>query len=250
MDEITIKSAVKEKYASVAISNSGCCSGGCSCGGDVDLELTQLIDYDAGGLKTIEGSDLGLGCGMPTQFANIQPGQTILDLGSGAGIDAFLAAQKVGPSGKVIGVDMTEEMIRKAIANAEKAGISNVDFRLGEIEALPVDDNSVDLVLSNCVINLVPDKRSVFAEIHRVLKPSGKFCISDVVTYGEMPENVRKNMELWTGCMAGAMDKEEFMDLIRECGFEDLKIHNYSIYDAMKQNGFGTGSLTLEGSKQ
>ena len=249
MDDITIKKAVKDKYRNVALIGS-CCGGSSCCGGAADLNITQLIDYQASGIKTVEGSDLGLGCGMPTKFAEMQLGQTVLDLGSGAGIDVFLAAQKVGSTGLAIGVDMTDEMVQKAKANAEKAHITNVDFRLGEIEALPVDDSSVDLVLSNCVINLVPDKSRVFAEIHRVLKPGGKFCISDVVTYGNMPENIRKDMELWAGCMAGAMDKEEFLELIRECGFGNLNIHQYSIYDATKQDDFGTGSLTLEGVKQ
>lgn len=248
MDKNTIKNAVKEKYRSVALTNSGCCDSGCC--SDVDLNMSLLIDYDAGGLKPVEGSDLGLGCGMPTRFAQIQPGQTILDLGSGAGIDVFLAAQKTGPTGQVIGVDMTEEMIEKARANAEKAGITNVDFRLGEIENLPVADESIDLILSNCVINLAPDKRPVLAEMQRVLKPGGKFCISDVVTYGKVPEAIRQDMELWAGCVAGAMDKEEFLDLVRDCGFDDLIIHNFKIYDAAKHKDYGTGSLTLEGVKK
>jgi len=250
MDNKTIKKAVKDKYRNVALTGGGCCGDSSCCGGTADINLTQLIDYQAGGIETIEGSDLGLGCGIPTKFAEILPGQTVLDLGSGAGIDVFLAAKKVGPTGLAIGVDMTEEMVQKAKANAEKANITNVDFHLSEIEALPVDDSSVDMVLSNCVINLVPDKRQVFVEIHRVLKPGGKFCISDVVTYGQMPESIRKDRELWAGCLAGAMDKEEFLALIRDCGFGNLKTHNYSIYDAVKQDDFGTGSLTLEGTKQ
>lgn len=249
MDEKTIKNAVKEKYRSVALTGSSCCNGGCSCSSDIELDLTQLIDYAAGGMKPVAGSDLGLGCGMPTQFAEILPGQTVLDLGSGAGIDVFLAAQKVGPNGLAIGVDMTEEMIQRARSNAEKAGITNVEFRLGEIENLPVEDNSVDLILSNCVINLAPDKRPVLAEMQRVLKTGGKFCISDVVTYGKVPEAIRQDMELWAGCVAGAMDKEEFMDLVRDSGFGDLVIHNFKIYDAAKHEEYGTGSLTLEGVK-
>ena len=250
MDEKIIKDAVKEKYRSVALTRSGCCSSGSSCCSDIDLDMSQLIDYDAGGIKPIEGSDLGLGCGMPTKFAQIQPGQTVLDLGSGAGIDVFLAAQKVGPDGLAIGVDITEEMIQRARANAEKAGITNVEFRLGEIENLPVEDSSVDLILSNCVINLAPDKRPVLAEMRRVLKTGGKFCISDVVTYGKVPEAIRQDMELWAGCVAGAMDKEEFMNLVRDSGFDDLVIHNFKIYDAAKHEDYGTGSLTLEGVKK
>jgi ubiquinone/menaquinone biosynthesis C-methylase UbiE len=213
------------------------------------VEINPLIDYSVEGVEVVEGSDLGLGCGMPTQFVQIEPGQTVLDLGSGAGIDVFLAAKKVGPTGLAIGVDMTEEMIEKARTNARNAGITNVDFRLGEIENLPVADQTVDLVLSNCVINLVPDKRRAFAEIHRVLKSGGRFCISDVVTYGQMPEEMRQDMSLWAGCVAGAIDKEEYLELVRESGFEDLKTHQYSIYDAVKQENFGMGSLTLEATK-
>jgi SAM-dependent methyltransferase len=250
MDDKTIKDAVKEKYRGVALTKSGCCGSGSSCCSDIDLDMSQLIDYDAGGIKPVEGSDLGLGCGMPTQFAQILPGQTILDLGSGAGIDVFLAAQKVGPDGLAIGVDMTEEMIQRARANAEKAGITNVEFRLGEIENLPVDDDSIDLILSNCVINLAPDKRRVLKEMQRVLKPGGKFCISDVVTFGKVPEAIRQDMNLWAGCVAGAMDKTEFLELVRDCGFDDLIIHNFKIYDATKHEEYGTGSLTLEGVKQ
>jgi SAM-dependent methyltransferase len=248
MDDNTIKKAVKDRYRSIALTNGSCCCG-CDCG-DATVDVNPLVDYSADGIQVVEGSDLGLGCGMPTRFVEILPGQTVLDLGSGAGIDVFLAAQKVGAQGLAIGVDMTEEMITKARTNAEKAGIANVDFRLGEIENLPVDDASVDLVLSNCVINLVPDKRRAFAEIHRVLKSGGKFCISDVVTYGQIPEEIRQDMSLWAGCVAGAMDKEDYLALIRENGFDDLKIHQYSIYDAVKHEDYGMGSLTLEGVKQ
>lgn len=248
MDEKIIKDAVKDKYRSVVLTNSSCCSG-CNCG-DVDVDINQLIDYSSDGIHVVEGSDLGLGCGMPTRFAEIKPSQTVVDLGSGAGIDVFLAAQKVGPQGLVIGVDMTEEMIDRAKSNAQKAGFTNVDFRLGEIENLPVEDESFDLVLSNCVLNLVPDKRKAFAEIHRILKSGGKFCISDVVTYGQMPESIRQDLSLWAGCVAGAMDKEQFLALIRESGFTSLKEHQYSLYDAVQQENFGMGSLTLEGVKQ
>lgn len=247
MDDKTIKNEVKDRYRDIVLSNSSCCSG-CDCG-SANVEINPLIDYSVEGVEVVEGSDLGLGCGMPTQFVQIEPGQTVLDLGSGAGIDVFLAAKKVGPTGLAIGVDMTEEMIEKARTNARNAGITNVDFRLGEIENLPVADQTVDLVLSNCVINLVPDKRRAFAEIHRVLKSGGRFCISDVVTYGQMPEEMRQDMSLWAGCVAGAIDKEEYLELVRESGFEDLKTHQYSIYDAVKQENFGMGSLTLEATK-
>ena len=247
MDDKTIKKEVNDRYRDIVLSNGSCCSG-CDCG-SANVEINPLIDYSAEGVEVVEGSDLGLGCGMPTQFVQIEPGQTVLDLGSGAGIDVFLAAKKVGPTGLAIGVDMTEEMIEKARTNARNAGITNVDFRLGEIENLPVADQTVDLVLSNCVINLVPDKRRAFAEIHRVLKSGGRFCISDVVTYGQMPEEMRQDMSLWAGCVAGAIDKEEYLELIRESGFEDLKTHQYSFYDAVKQENFGMGSLTLEATK-
>ena len=169
-------------------------------------------------------ADLGLGCGLPVEHAGLAPGQTVLDLGAGAGLDAFVARREVGAEGRVIGVDMTPEMVSKARDNAGKAGFDNVDFRLGEIEHLPVRSNSVDVVISNCVLNLVPDKERAFAEIHRVLKPGGHFCISDIVASRELPEWVKGIAEAYAGCVSGAIPKAHYLQLIREAGFERVKV--------------------------
>jgi ubiquinone/menaquinone biosynthesis C-methylase UbiE len=169
-------------------------------------------------------ADLGLGCGLPTEHAGLAPGQTVVDLGSGAGNDVFIARSVVGDTGRVIGVDMTTEMIDKARANAERRGFKNVEFRLGDIESLPVDDAAADIVVSNCVLNLVPDKRLAFAEIFRVLKPGGRFCVSDIVIQGELPAELRGVAELYVGCVAGALAAEEYIGIIHETGFTGIDI--------------------------
>ena len=216
--------------------------------------VNPLVDYSSLELLPVEGSDLGLGCGMPTRFAALQPGEVVLDLGSGAGIDVFLAAKAVGETGSAIGVDMTEAMIERAWQNARKHQIKNVDFRLGEIESLPVDSSSVDVVLSNCVINLTPNKQRVFAEIARVLKPGGRFIISDIVTFGDVPPEIRQDMELWAGCVAGAIDEQEYLAIIRRNGFSNLKFHSRS--SATENAGenqpgpaYGMVSITVEARK-
>jgi ubiquinone/menaquinone biosynthesis C-methylase UbiE len=211
--------------------------------------MVMLVDYGVLGAAGASEGNLGLGCGLPTLYAGIQPGNTVLDLGSGAGVDVFLAAKAVGPQGRAIGVDMTPEMIARSWENAVKGGYRNVDFRLGEIEALPVQDSSVDVVLSNCVINLAPDKRKVFSEIFRVLKPGGRFSISDIVTYGPVPEAIRQDMALWAGCSAGALDREDYLRLITETGFSDVQVNQLVEYDAMKGEDYGFASLTVEGRK-
>jgi arsenite methyltransferase len=205
MKELDIKNHVQQRYAAVA--RDGGCGCDSACCGDDFTSVTSLVDYGELTLDIVPGADLGLGCGIPTQNAKIKAGDTVLDLGSGAGVDVFLAAKAVDKQGKVIGVDMTPEMIAKAWKNALEGGYDNVDFRLGDIEDLPVSSESVDVVISNCVINLVPDKRRVFAEIFRVLKPGGYFTISDMVTYGKVPESIREDMELWAGCISGALDR-------------------------------------------
>ncbi|GAK56822.1 protein containing Methyltransferase type 11 domain [Candidatus Vecturithrix granuli] len=179
---------------------------------------TPAVVYDA-------GADLGLGCGLPTQFAAITEGNVVLDLGSGAGNDVFVARSLVGDSGKVIGVDMTEAMIAQAQQNLAKLGYKNIEFRLGDIESLPVKDNEIDVVVSNCVLNLVPNKTKAFQEIYRVLKPGGHFCISDIVLRGELPEKLKSLAELYAGCVAGALQYDEYLHAIREAGFVDLEIH-------------------------
>jgi len=243
MDDI--KTEVRKHYAAVATQASGCGCGTSSCCSD---DSAALVDY-TGVEGVVEGANLGLGCGVPTVYAGIRPGDTVLDLGSGAGIDVFLAAKAAGPAGRAIGVDMTPEMIARAWSNAVQGGYRNVDFRLGEIEALPVDSNSVDVVLSNCVINLVPDKRRAFAEIYRVLKPGGRFSISDVVTHGQLPESVRRDVELWAGCVAGALDREEYLQIVREAGFVEVKVNASVDYDAVQGEGYGISSITVEGHK-
>ena len=247
MDASTIKAEVQKHYAAIAVQgNCGCSSDCCA---DTTDEIIQLIDYGALDAEVVEGANLGLGCGLPTVSAGLRAGQTVLDLGSGAGIDVFLAAKAVGPTGHVIGVDMTPEMIERARANAIKGDYPNVEFRLSEIEALPIEANSVDVVLSNCVINLVPDKRRVYDEIHRVLRSGGHFSISDVVTYGPIPDAIRNDVELWTGCIAGAMDRDKYLRLIREAGFANVTIDKFVEYDNFKGGDYGVASITLEGHK-
>ena len=179
-----------------------------------------------------EGSNLGLGCGNPTAIAGIAKGETVLDLGSGAGFDCFLAAKQVGPMGRVIGVDMTPEMLGRARENAETTGYENVEFRLGEIEHLPVADQSVDLIISNCVINLSPDKASVFAEAYRVLKPGGRFTVSDIMIKGDLPDSVREDAAAYSACVAGAIDREEYLSLIAGAGFTNVEVDSESNFSA------------------
>lgn len=223
MTEEQIKDMVREKYSTIALQSQETNAASC-CGVGAPGTCNIMSEtYDS-----LEGynpdADLGLGCGLPTQFAKIQPGDVVLDLGSGAGNDAFVARAESGPTGKVIGVDFTPTMIQRARQNAEKLGYHNVEFRQGDIENLPVSDNSVDVVVSNCVLNLVPNKAKVFAEIMRVLRPGGHFSISDVVLLGELPDALRDAAEMYAGCVAGAMQRDAYLDLIREAGFEGLTV--------------------------
>jgi SAM-dependent methyltransferase len=172
----------------------------------------------------VADADLGLGCGLPTEHAGLEPGHTVLDLGAGAGIDAFAARHEVGPTGRVLGVDMTPEMVAKARTNARTLGFDNVEFRLGEIEALPVETDTVDVVVSNCVLNLVPDKPRAFAEIARVLRPGGHFCVSDIVTTSDLPEALRRDAALYVGCIAGALRKADYLDVIEAAGFAGVEV--------------------------
>jgi ubiquinone/menaquinone biosynthesis C-methylase UbiE len=199
--------------------------------------------------KIQETADLGLGCGTPAAFADLKPGMTVLDLGSGAGIDVFIAARQVGPSGRVIGVDMTKEMIIRARENKIKLGATNTEFRLGEIENLPVESGSVDRILSNCVINLVPDKRRAFAEMHRVLKIGGKFTVSDIVSTGQIPVEIRQNMLEWAGCVAGALDREEYLQIVREAGFSEVTVVAEKQYSLDQSASFGLHSITVSATK-
>ncbi|MBC7778317.1 MAG: arsenite methyltransferase [Phycisphaerae bacterium] len=218
-----IKTVVREKYSEIALQDKGCNEASC-CG--VGTPGTYTIMADS--YTDLEGynpdADLGLGCGLPTQFAQIQAGDTVLDLGAGAGNDAFIARAETGATGKVIGVDFTPTMIRRARENAEKLNFHNVEFRQGDIEDLPVSDNSVDVVVSNCVLNLVPDKPKVFNEIMRVLRPGGHFSISDIVLVGDLPDALRNAAEMYAGCVSGAIQKAEYLDIIRRTGFENLSV--------------------------
>lgn len=222
-----IRKVVREGYAKVVKQGSSCCTPAPSCCGGTELiqDISKKIGYTDAELKTVpEGANLGLGCGNPVALASLKQGETVLDLGAGAGFDCFLAAGRVGEGGRVIGVDMTPEMLEKARDNARKGNYTNVEFRLGEIEHLPVADNSVDVVISNCVINLSPDKRGVFDEAFRVLKPGGRLMISDIVLLKELPAFIKDSIEAYIGCVAGAMLKDEYLRAIREAGFQDVKI--------------------------
>lgn len=216
-----IKAAVRDRYGKIAKSGCSCCGPTC---GDKS-ELGKKIGYSEEELKEApEGANLGLGCGNPVAVASLKEGETVLDLGSGAGFDCFLAAKKVGKSGKVIGVDMTPEMVEKAKANAKDWGYSNVVFKLGEIEDLPLPDRSVDAVISNCVINLSPDKRKVFAEVYRVLRPGGRFMVSDIVLTRPLPPELKESVGAYVGCIAGAVSKGEYLAAINAAGFKNVKI--------------------------
>jgi ubiquinone/menaquinone biosynthesis C-methylase UbiE len=217
----TIVDIVKERYGAIA---EGKTSGTC-CGGSSRELLAVGVGYDAADLATLpDEANLGLGCGAPVAHLALQPGETVVDLGSGAGLDAFLAARAVGPEGKVIGVDMTPAMLQKARENAARAGYTQVEFREGRLEALPVADSSVDAVMSNCVINLVPDKAAVFAEIGRVLRPGGRLAISDIVLDGELPEAVVDDVYAYVGCISGALLRDEYLVMLKRAGFDRVEV--------------------------
>jgi arsenite methyltransferase len=241
IDPETLRSEVRRRYGAIAGGEadlaspapSACCGGAtspeaassaCGCGCGTDSQARTLGYSDAERAAVPEGANLGLGCGNPVAIASLQAGQTVLDLGAGAGFDAFLAARAVGTSGRVIGVDMTPEMVTKARANAKRGGYPQVEFRLGEIEALPVADGSVDVILSNCVINLCPDKRPVYREAFRVLRPGGRIAVTDVVARGELADEVKGDLALHSGCLAGATPEAELLALLEEAGFVEIAV--------------------------
>ena len=227
MEKDEIRREVRDRYAEVAKKGSSCCGPDLSCCGSASSadSIGKAIGYGESELRSVpEGANLGLGCGNPTALASLKPGETVLDLGSGAGFDAFLAADQVGPDGRVIGVDMTREMIDRARENARKGEYGNVEFRLGEIEKIPVDDASVDAVISNCVINLSPEKDRVFREAFRVLKPGGRVMVSDIVLERELPDFIKSSVEAWAGCIAGASLKEDYLSAIRDAGFLEVEV--------------------------
>jgi len=231
MKEENIKKAVRENYGKIAKSSGGsCCCGPVTsscCGVQTDSakEISSNIGYSKEDLNKVpEGSNLGLGCGNPIAMASLIKGEVVLDLGSGAGFDCFLAAEKVGPEGRVIGIDMTPEMLEKARENALKGNYPNVEFRLGEIENLPVADGTADIIISNCVINLVPDKDRVFSEAFRVLKPGGRIMVSDIVLTKELPDLIQNNIAAYVSCISGAIIKDSYLNAIKKAGFTDIKI--------------------------
>jgi arsenite methyltransferase len=227
MREEETRKVVREGYARIAKQGDSCCATASSCCANTDLaqDISRNIGYSEEELKAVpEGANLGLGCGNPVALASLREGETVLDLGSGAGFDCFLAASKVGTDGRVIGVDMTPEMIEKARENACKGDYGNVEFRLGEIENLPAADNSVDVVISNCVINLSPDKGRVFKEAFRVLKPGGRLMVSDIVLLKELPPSIKNSIEAYVGCLAGAMMRDEYLGAIEGAGFQHVGI--------------------------
>lgn len=225
-NEQEIKEMVKEKYGAIANQSkqqnqSSCCGSSCGCS-DADLSI-MAEDY-----ATLPGyvpeADLALGCGLPTEFAQIRPGDTVVDLGSGAGNDCFVARSITGEQGRVIGLDMTPAMIEKARANASKLGFTNVEFRLGDIDNMPIEEHTADVVVSNCVMNLVPNKQKAFAETFRILKRGGHFSISDIVLQGELPDDLRTEAALYAGCISGAVQKDEYLSLIKEAGFTNISV--------------------------
>ncbi len=227
MKQKDIKKVVRERYGNIAREEGSCCAPSASCctGTGAAWEISKRIGYDDEEIRSVpEGANLGLGCGNPLAVASLREGETVLDLGSGAGFDCFLAAKKVGKEGKVIGVDMTPDMIDRARENAKKGNYTNVEFRLGEIENIPAAGNSVEVVISNCVINLAPDKSRVFKEAFRVLKPGGRLMISDIVLLKELPESIRDSIDAYIGCIAGAMMKDEYLNTIKNAGFRDLQV--------------------------
>jgi arsenite methyltransferase len=227
MESENIKIAVKEQYGKVAKGEATC---GSLCGCTDNAErLAITFGYSPAELATLpDGANLGLSCGNPQVLAAMKPGETVLDLGSGAGFDCFLAARQVGPSGQVIGVDMTDAMLEKARGNAEKSGLGNVEFRKGEIEALPVDDNTVDVVISNCVLNLVPDKDRAFREIYRVLKPSGRLAVSDMTWEIEPDASLRHDMEALVGCIGGALVLDDYVSRLKQAGFSSIALEKHA----------------------
>jgi arsenite methyltransferase len=235
-----IKKIVRDGYAKAVTQITSCCfTSSCCSGTNQAKTISKTVGYSDAEMNTVpEGANLGFGCGNPVAIASLKEGDVVLDLGSGAGFDAFLSAQRVGKTGRVIGVDMTPEMVAKAKENAKKGNYSNVEFRLGEIEKLPVEDNSIDVIISNCVINLSPDKESVFKEGYRALKSGGRLMVSDLVLAKDLPKELKDSVEAYVGCLAGAIMKDEYLKFITMAGFRDVKVISESSYpvDAMFDN--------------
>lgn len=252
MEEEKIKEIVREGYAKIAKKKGSCCGSTISCCDRTNLseEISRNIGYGEEELGSVPGgANLGLGCGNPVALASLKEGEIVLDLGSGGGLDCFLAANKVGEKGRAIGVDMTPEMIDKARENIRKGGYRNVEFRLGEIENLPVADNTVDIVISNCVINLSPNKKRVFEEAFRVLKPLGRLMVSDIVLLKELPEAIKKNVAAYIGCLSGAIMKDKYTEAIRKAGFQEVKIIEESHFPIEYMANDPTAKAVIKKSK-
>lgn len=246
MKKHEIKKIVKESYGKIA--DGGCCCS-CGCNGMDTEKIAKSLGYSEEEIKSHPEANLGLGCGNPTALGEIKEGMAVLDLGSGAGFDCFLAAKKVGSTGKVIGVDMTEKMVKKARQNAKKYGFANVEFMLGEIEKLPVEDKSIDVIISNCVINLSPDKQTVFEEAYRVLKKGGEMFVSDIVLLKELSETHRKDKNLIAGCVGGAVLKEEYLRLVKKAGFSVKILSEDRDIGKRQYGGFPLESLRIAARK-
>ena len=238
-----IHDAVREKYAALAsaATQGGSCCGPSACGCGDPITSNLYTNEQTNGVPST-ALTASLGCGNPTALIALEPGQTVLDLGSGGGIDVLLSAKRVGPEGKVYGLDMTDEMLALARRNQQEAGVTNVEFLKGHIEAIPLPDQSVDVVISNCVINLATDKDAVLREAFRVLKPGGRFAVSDVVVRGDVPESVRRSMELWVGCIAGALSEGDYAAKLKAAGFEAVSVEPWRVYDVEDARGFLTES--------
>ena len=260
MADQDIKQVVKDKYGKAALKvvaggDASCCSSSASCGSDAAADPITSNLYSCDETSTLPGDAVAasLGCGNPTALAELRPGETVLDLGSGGGIDVLLSARRVGPSGKAYGLDMTDEMLALARSNQRKAGATNVEFLKGEIEAIPLPDNSVDVIISNCVINLSADKDRVFAEALRVLRPGGRFAVSDVVVRGEVPPQIRRSVELWIGCVAGALEESDYRAKLAKAGFEAIDIDPTRIYRAddarefLRKEGLEADAAAVDG---
>jgi arsenite methyltransferase len=248
MSTTNIKDVVKEKYGQAALrvasgQANSCCGGSSACGAQIDPITANLYGDSETGAVPEEAVLASLGCGNPTALAELREGETVLDLGSGGGIDVLLSARRVGPSGKAYGLDMTDEMLALARSNQKKAGVPNVEFLKGEIESIPLPDNSVDVVISNCVINLSSDKDRVLREAFRVLKPGGRLAVSDVVVRGDVPSQVREHMLLWVGCIAGALEDSDYLAKLAKAGFENIDIEPTRVYDIEDARAF----LSTEG---
>ena len=245
MSQVDVKDIVKEKYGQAArrvtTGGSSCCGASAAVDGCCDPITSNLYGASDAASLPEDAVRASLGCGNPTALADLKAGETVLDLGSGGGIDVLLSARRVGPTGKAYGLDMTDEMLALARANQQKAGVSNVEFLRGEIEHIPLPDNSVDVIISNCVINLSADKDQVLREAFRVLKPGGRFAVSDVVTRGEVPDEVRQSMLLWVGCIAGALDERGYRHTLAAAGFQSIDVEPTRIYNIEDARGFLTG---------